>query len=132
MILTAPELEQVTTFVPAVAVGGKVIVIVLVDMASKHPAFPAAVNVRILLPADMSAALGVYVHKVKELASVKFPVPFDVQVMPEVFVALDPAVILTAPVVEQVVTDVPAFAIGSGVIVRVLSDVTSAAQGEFG
>lgn len=47
-------------------------------------------------------------------------------------VALDPAVIFTAPELEHVDTAVPATAVGSVFIVNVLFDVAFAAQGEFG
>ena len=50
------------------------------------------------------------------------PVPPDVQVMPLLLVALDPAVIFTAPLLEQVVTAVPATAVGAAVMVSVLVD----------
>ena len=58
VIFTAGELEQVTTAVPATAVGASVIVSVLVEIASAHVPFPAAVKVNVTLPAVMSAALG--------------------------------------------------------------------------
>jgi len=60
---------------------------------------------------------------VNELALAKVPVPFDVHVMPLVLVALDPAVIFTAPELEQVATAVPATAVGAAVIVMVLVEV---------
>lgn len=123
VILTAPELEHVIKSVPAATTGAKVIVIVLVDTAFAHAVFPVAVNVRILLPAAISAALGVYVHKVNELASVKVPVPFDDQIIPALLDALDPAVMFTAPVAEQVITGVPATAVGAGVIVSILVEI---------
>ena len=50
--------------------------------------------------------------------------------MPLLFVALDPVVIFTAPVFEQVATAVPATAVGAGVIVSVLVD-TAFAQVPF-
>jgi len=59
VIFTAAELEQVDTAVPATAVGAAVMVIVLVDMAAAQVPFPVAVNVKVLLPAVISAALGV-------------------------------------------------------------------------
>ena len=59
VIFTAAELEHVETAVPATAVGAAVIVMVLVDVAFAHGAFPIAVKVNVLLPAVMSAALGV-------------------------------------------------------------------------
>jgi hypothetical protein len=59
VIFTAPELEHVEIAVPAIAVGAVVIVIVLLDVAFAHGAFPIAVKVNVLLPAVMSAALGV-------------------------------------------------------------------------
>jgi hypothetical protein len=59
VILTVPELEHVITFVPAEANGAKINVIVLVDTAFAHAVLPVAVSVRVLLPAAISAALGV-------------------------------------------------------------------------
>lgn len=63
---------------------------------------------------------------------VKVPVPLDVQVTLAWFVALDPAVIFTAPEVEQVVTAVPAIAVGAALMVSVLVEVAFATQGELG
>ena len=54
---------------------------------------------------------------------VNVPVPLDVHVIPALLVALDPAVIFTAPVFEQVVILVPATAVGAAVIKRVFVDV---------
>jgi hypothetical protein len=59
VILTGEELEHVITGVPATAVGAEVIVIVLEETAFAQPEFPVAVNVRVLLPAAISARLGV-------------------------------------------------------------------------
>ena len=67
---------------------------------------------------------------VNDVAFTKVPVPDDVQVIPLLLVALDPAVIFTAPVLEQVVTAVPAMAVGAAVIVSVLVD-TAFAQVPF-
>ena len=78
VIFTAPELEQVEIAVPAVAVGAWFIVKVLVDVAFAHGALPIAVKVNVLVPAVMSAALGVYVASVNEVALANVPVPFDV------------------------------------------------------
>ncbi len=58
VIFTGPELEQVATAVPASAVGGGAIVSVLVDVAVQAP-LPVAVNTNVMLPAAISAALGV-------------------------------------------------------------------------
>ncbi len=58
-MFTAPLLEQVDTAVPATAVGAGVMVIVLLEVAATHVPFPVAVKVKVLLPAAMSAALGV-------------------------------------------------------------------------
>jgi len=63
---------------------------------------------------------------VNEVALVKVPVPFDVQVTPLLLVALDPAVMFTAPEEEQVATAVPATAVGAAVMVIVLVEVTAA------
>jgi hypothetical protein len=54
---------------------------------------------------------------VSEFALAKLPVPLDVQVTPALLVALDPAVIFTAPELEHVETAVPATAVGACVIV---------------
>jgi hypothetical protein len=66
------------------------------------------------------------------LALVKVPDPFEDQVITDVFEALDPAVIFTSPVVEQIDIAAPASAVGAGVIVTVLFDVATAAHGVFG
>ena len=63
---------------------------------------------------------------VNEVALVKVPDPFDVHVVPVLLVALDPAVIFTAPELEQVATAVPATAVGAAVMVSVLVDTASA------
>ena len=63
---------------------------------------------------------------VNEVALANVPVPADVQMIPLVFVALDPAVIFTAPLLEQVLTAVPATAVGAAAIVSVLVDTASA------
>jgi len=64
------------------------------------------------------------------LAFANVPVPFDVQLIPLLLVALDPAVIFTAPALEQVITAVPATAVGAAVMVSVLVD-TALAQLPF-
>ena len=79
-MFTAPEVAQVVIAVPATAVIVLIMVNVFVEVALPQGAFPLAVNVKVLLPKAISAALGVYVHKVNELALVKVPVPFEVQV----------------------------------------------------
>ena len=125
VIFTAPAVEQVDTAVPATAVGAAVIVIVLVDVALVHPAFAMAVNVNVLLPAVISAELGVYVAVISEVAFVKVPVPLDVHVIPAWLLALEPVVIFTAPVLEQVGISIPAIAVGGCDIVNVLVDVAA-------
>ena len=57
---------------------------------------------------------------VNDVASANVPVPLDVQVVPALLVALDPAVTLTAPELEQVATAVPATAVGAAVIAILL------------
>jgi hypothetical protein len=57
-MFTAPAEEQVETAVPATAVGAVLIVIFFVEVALAQGEFPVAVNVRVLLPAVISAALG--------------------------------------------------------------------------
>ena len=59
VIFTAPELEHVAMAVPATAVGAAVMVIVLVEVTAAQVPFPLAVKVNVLLPAAISAALGV-------------------------------------------------------------------------
>src|SRR5690349_17279509 len=99
---------------------------VLDEVALEHVPFPAAVKVNVTLPAAISAVLGVYVAVVSEFALANAPVPFEVDhVTPPVFVALDPAVIFTAPASVQVDTAVPATAVGAAVIVKVLLEVAS-------
>ena len=70
VIFTAPE------------VGGELIVSIFVEIAFPHSVFPVAVNVIVTLPAVISAALGVYVQVVNELALANVPVPLDVHAMP--------------------------------------------------
>ena len=67
---------------------------------------------------------------VNDVGFAKEPVPDDVQLIPLLLVAVDPAVMFIAPVLEQVVTAVPATAVGAGVIVSVLVD-TAFAQVPF-
>jgi len=83
VIFTAPDIEQVDIAVPALAVGAVVIVIVFVDIEDTQVPFPVAVNVSALLPAVISAPLGVYVAAVSEVALVNVPVPFDVHNTPD-------------------------------------------------
>ena len=54
--------------------------------------------------------------------------PLDVHVTPALLVALEPAVIFTAPELEQVVMFVPATAVGAAVTVITTVEV-AAAQG---
>ncbi len=60
---------------------------------------------------------------VNEVAFAKVPVPLEAQVTPALLLALEPAVMFTAPLFEQVPTAVPAEAVGAVVIVNVLVDV---------
>ena len=59
VMFTAPLLEQVLTAVPADAVAAVVIVMVFVEVAFAQVPLPVAVNTKVLLPALISAALGV-------------------------------------------------------------------------
>ena len=54
------------------------------------------------------------------------PVPFDVQVVTASLVALEPAIIFTAPELEHVATGVPATEVGAAVTVTVLVAVAFA------
>ena len=133
VMLTGPELEQVFNAVPDTAVGADVIVMVLEEVTFAQPAFPLAVKTIVLLPAVISAALGLYVAVVNEVALASVPVPLvTLHVILAWLVALEPAVIFTTPVVEQVLMTVPAIAVGKVFIVRVLVDVALVAQGELG
>jgi len=58
-MLTAPEIEQVDTAVPATAVAAGVMVRVFVEVALVHGVFAVAVKVSVTLPAVISAGLGV-------------------------------------------------------------------------
>lgn len=113
VIFTAPELEQVVMAVPATAVGAGLIVNVLVDVAlAAQGELGDAVNVRITLPAAISATLGVYVAVVRELALANVPVPLELHKTLAWLVALAPLVILTALEFEQVFIAFPATAVG--------------------
>ncbi len=59
VIFIAPKLEHVTTAVPASAVGAAVIVSALIDVTAVQEPLPLAVNTKVMLPAVISAALGV-------------------------------------------------------------------------
>ena len=53
----------------------------------------------------------------------KVPVPLEVQVVPALLLALEPAVMFTAPVLEHVPIAEPETAVGAGVMVSVLPEV---------
>jgi hypothetical protein len=78
-MFTSIKVEQMLTAVPAEALGAVINDKTLVEVALAQPGF-VALSVNITLPAAISAALGVYVQVVKELAFVKVPVPLDVHV----------------------------------------------------
>jgi hypothetical protein len=63
---------------------------------------------------------------VNEVALVNVPDPFDVHTTLALLDALDPAVIFTAPELEQVEIAVPAVAVGAWFIVKVFVDVAFA------
>ena len=77
----APELEQVERFGPATAVGAFTIVKVFVEVAFAQGVFPVVVNVKVTLPAVISAALGVYVGA-NVVPLVNVPVPLVLQLTP--------------------------------------------------
>jgi len=109
---------------------GDVMVSVLVDVTLLQPGWATAVRVSVTLPAEISAALGLYVQLVKEVALANVPVPLLVQFTLAWLVALAPAVILTAPLNEQVETGEPATEVGGKLKFMVLLEVAFA-QGEF-
>lgn len=94
---------------PAVAVGWATIVSVLLEVAFAHGALPSEVKVNVTGPASLRP--GVYVAKVIELALAIVPEPVCVHTIPELFVADDPAVMLTGPELKQVETAAPATAV---------------------
>ena len=101
VIFTAILFEQTVSSDPAAPAGAFVIVTILVDVAFVQLAFPVAVRVRVTLPAVMSAAPGVYVQPVSEVAFVRVPAaPLDVQKTPALFDALAPVVMFTPVVVR--------------------------------
>ena len=53
----------------------------------------------------------------------KVPVPLEVQAVPALLLALEPAVMFTAPVLEQVAIAEPETAVGAGVMASVLPEV---------
>ena len=67
---------------------------------------------------------------VNEVAFTKVPLPFDVQVIPALFVADDPAVMFTELELEQVFIAVPATAVGAAVMVSVLEELVKRPQPE--
>ena len=70
---------------------------------------------------------------VNDVELAKVPFPFEVvHVILAWSVALEPAVILTAPELEQVEMAVPATAVGSVLMVKVLFETAFDAHGEFG
>ena len=111
VIFTAPVFEHVLISVET-AVGAELIVKILVDVADAQVPFPDAINIKVTLPAVVSAPLGLYLAVVREPPFVMVPVPLLDQVVPELLDALEPAVMFTAPDVEQVATAVPAFTLG--------------------
>jgi len=130
VMFTAPKGKQVLIVGPETAVGAEVIVSVFVDVAFAHPACATAVSVSVTLPAEISAALGLYVQVVKEVEFANDPVPLLVQFILVWLVALAPAVILTAPLDEHVETGEPATDVGGWLKFMVLLEVAFA-QGEF-
>ena len=61
--------------------------------------------------------------KVREVAFANIPVPLELQFTPALLLALLPAVMFTAPLVEQVLTAEPATAVAAALIVKVLVEV---------
>jgi hypothetical protein len=123
VILTAPSIEQVGIAEPALAVGAAVIVNVFVDVAAVHEPALFAVSFIVTLPALISAALGLYVAAVNDVALVNVPVPVDDHAIDDWFVAEEPPVIFTAPELEHVARSAPAAAVGGLVKVNVFVEV---------
>jgi hypothetical protein len=55
------------------------IVSIFVEVIGLHGGFPDAVKVKVTTPAAISAALGLYVHRVNEVALVNVPKPLEDQ-----------------------------------------------------
>ena len=109
--------------------GAVVIVIILFDVAFAQGALPKAVNVKVTLPADISAALGVYVAPANEVALVIVPaLPLEVHSTLEKLVAVAPVVILTPVALEQTVKGVPAEAV-AGALTVIITSLTAAVHG---
>ena len=116
-----PPWHMEETAAPTVKVGAAEMVMVFVDTASVQPALAVAVNENVRVPADISAALRLYVHNVSDVAFVNDPVPLPVHTTPALLEALAPAVIFTVVVFEQVTMLVPAVAVGAVDTVAVTS-----------
>jgi hypothetical protein len=119
--------EQVVVAGPALAVGPADIVNIFEEVALLQGELPVAVKVNVTLLAEISAAPGVYVAVVSEVAFAKVPVPLEVHETPVLLEVDDPAVIFTAPVFEQVVIAVPAVA-AAGVLMLIVLVVLTNAQ----
>jgi len=81
LVLLPLQIEVLTLVMTALGLG--LIVNVFVEVALPQGVLPFAVRVRVTLPAEISAELGVYVQFVKELALAKVPVPFELQATDE-------------------------------------------------
>src|ERR1051325_7473285 len=77
--VTVALLEHTVWSAPALAVGAVVIVITITSFTPVHPPLFVEVSVSVLVPAVISAALGVYVV-LSALAFPKVPVPEEVHV----------------------------------------------------
>ena len=118
--------EQVVVADPALAVGPADIVNIFEEVALLQGELPVAVKVKLTLPAEISAALELYVAVVSEVAFANVPVPLEVHKPPVLLKMDDPAVIFTAPVFEQVVIAVPAVAAAGALMLMVLIVLTDA------
>jgi len=108
---------------PAFAVGNGLNVNVLVEgtVCVLHAPEPVAVKVKVTFPAEISAALAVYVGD-RVFAFTKEPVPLEVHNMLDVLETDAPDAVKLS--LEQIVEFPPALAVGIGLIVNVFVSVT--------
>ena len=125
----APEVEQVDKLGPATGVGEVNIVIILVAVAVPQYKL-LAVKVKVITPAAISAALGLYVQVDNEFAFANVPDPLVDHVTLDALDALEPKVMFTGPFPEHVTTFDPATAVGCSYTVKNFDEVTTP-HGEF-
>ena len=107
--------------VPAFAVGAGVMVIVIWSVTGLFGPFPVDVRVKVTVPAEISAALGVYTALSAVFPGLYVPLPPDH--IPPVAPITDPLSV-TEGLFAQDVWSTPAFTVGAAVIVIVITSLT--------